>query len=159
MAILKAEELLLYKNEQTQMLYELEVSEVLANFGTIKEDGKIPTKHLEKYFSRKVVLKQILDELIKASLDRVQNNISVQKSVKANQVRLWISAGPVNEEMMDSTLELVGFRSKDHLYVEFKLESGEWPSAKEKIGSTLRDANRSQGCINLGNTCYMNASL
>jgi ubiquitin C-terminal hydrolase len=61
--------------------------------------------------------------------------------------------------MMDSTLEIVCFRSKDHLYVEFKLESGEWPSAKEKIGSNQRDANRSQGCINLGNTCYMNASL
>jgi len=45
------------------------------------------------------------------------------------------------------------------VFVEFKLESGEWPSDKENPASTAREASRTKGCANLGNTCFMNASL
>ena len=45
------------------------------------------------------------------------------------------------------------------VFVEFKLGSGEFPSDKENPAASTREASRTKGCANLGNTCYMNASL
>lgn len=50
-------------------------------------------------------------------------------------------------------------RSGDKVFVEFQLESRDWPSAQELVDKSESGSSRTKGCANLGNTCYMNSAL
>ena len=68
------------------------------------------------FFSRKSTLKTILEELVN-SFDNKQEH------------RLWDGTnGPVEEMHLQPTIEQVGLRGGSQVFIEFKLESGEWPS-------------------------------
>lgn len=54
---------------------------------------------------------------------------------------------------------MAGVRSGDKAYIEFQMESGDWPSAREMVDKNQSDASRTKGCANLGNTCYMNSAM
>ena len=43
---------------------------------------------------------------------------------------MWIGdEGPSDESQLEQSLEILGVRSGDKLFIEFMLESREWPSA------------------------------
>lgn len=63
----------------------------------------------------------------------------------------------VSDETLRQTLEEVGFKTRQGMYVMFKLESGEWPTDRQRPDAG--HLNKTLGCYNLGNTCYMNSAL
>ena len=148
-------EQLMYQNRSTKQVTEIEMEEINLRGGRIDDTGQPPNRQQEWYFSRKSTLGFVLEQLVTELGD--QNN--------TREFRLWGDRtgplkGSLQEDPLTLTIEEVGLKNHHEIFVEFKLESGEWPfEKKEHKGGNVRDTERTQGCSNLGNTCYMNASL
>jgi uncharacterized UBP type Zn finger protein len=69
------------------------------------------------------------------------------------------STDRVADDTLKKSLEEVGFKTRSGMFVMFKLESGEWPTDRQRIAQNGRALNRTLGCYNLGNTCYMNSAV
>jgi len=145
-------------DEQGQKLVvELETDEVLLKYGRIQDDAKQPPVLYEIYVSRKITIYSLL-KILAARLCTKPHDHFAECSI--NNTRLWDSVdSTLGEECHAQTLETTGLKVGTKILVEFKLESGEWPVGKEKITKTRSEASRSKGCTNVGNTCYMNASI
>ena len=79
---------------------------------------------------------------------------------RSRPFRVWVGEeGPLDETQVSVSLEAAGIRSNDKVFIEFMLESRVWPSARELVDKSQTEASRTKGCVNLGNTCYMNAAM
>ena len=131
---------------------ELEIELINLMCGRIQENGKVPAQVKDYFFSRKDDLKLVLHTLV-ADLKSKQ------------EFRLWDGdKGPMEgdvqmDDPLKQTIEQVGLQSGQKIFVEFKLENGEWPSGKVAEVEGTKKSERTKGCANLGNTCFMNASL
>ena len=59
-------DLLIYEDEEREMVYELEILPLLVGCGRIKDDGKVPTITRNGQFSRKTKLSELQTKLIEA---------------------------------------------------------------------------------------------
>jgi uncharacterized UBP type Zn finger protein len=141
----------------TKIVKEVEVDEINLKCGRIKDDGQIPvsSKLRDGYFSRKHNMLFVLNLLVDAFQNQQTKNEKDQK-----KYRFWNNEeGPLNEINYGQTLEQLGLKNGDKVYIEFQLESKIWPSALIPISSQQSSESRTKGCQNLGNTCYMNSAL
>lgn len=136
---------------------EVEVDEINLRCGRVKDDGQIPLRSAlrDGYFSRKHTMQFVLNLLVDAFQNQQTQN---EKNMK--KYRFWNSdEGPLDEINYGQTLEQLGLKNGDKVYIEFQLESKLWPSQLVPITSQQSSESRTKGCTNLGNTCYMNSAL
>lgn len=144
------------RDETNGLVRELEVDEIFIKCGRIQDSGKIPSSSLrDGAFSRKSTLRFVMGKLIGA----FENKQTLTE--KSKPARVWLGEeGPIaTEPELARTLEELGLRCGDKVFIEFMLESREWPSSKETVDKSQTDATRTKGCANLGNTCYMNSAM
>ena len=112
-------------------------------------------------FSRRTTIKQIADFL------------SMRLHIKLEDLRLWQCLEDSSLRLLDDevlNLEELGFRDDFSLLVEVRSRDGTWPEEITSICNNDRRASSAvassnvavrgvTGLNNLGNTCYMNASL
>ena len=147
-------ELLMHHDREARQITELEIEQVYLKCGKIQENGSAPQTYKDGFFSRKMPLREVLEQLVLAFENKQTKDQVTQ------EFRFWDSPdGYLGDEDLSRTIEEAGLKQGQKVLVEFKLGSGEYPSDKQTSGQLPKDASRTKGCANLGNTCYMNASL
>ena len=114
------------KDEKQGTIKELEVDEIFIKCGRILDDGKIPVvaSMRDGAFSRKALVSYVLGQMAGAF-----ENKQTLNEKKSKQFRIWVGEeGPLDEGQVNFTLEEAGIRSEEKVFVEFMLESREWPS-------------------------------
>ena len=127
--IVKSLDQLIVKDEANGVVRELEVDEVFIKCGRIRDDGKIPTMPLrDGAFSRKSMVSYVQEQLVTA----FENQQTLNE--KNKPYRIWIGEeSPLDPGQVNLSLEAAGLHTGDKVYIEFMLESREWPSARELI--------------------------
>ena len=117
---------MIVKDEHNGVVRELEVDEIFIKCGRIRDDGKIPANTLrDGAFSRKSLISYVQEQLVSAFENQQTQN------EKNKPYRIWIGEeGPIDQEQVNLSLEASGLHTGDKVYIEFMLESREWPSAR-----------------------------
>eukprot|EP00347_Sterkiella_histriomuscorum_P024260 403331751 len=128
----------------------LEIHELYLKFGQMQDNGEKPKMLYELNISRYLTL---LD--LKQIISQKQNISGLSK------MRMWQKNSRLieNEELHNYIKEFPGMRNGIKIYSEVLLENQNWPSDNRQIRKidNNRQTYKTTGCMNLGNTCYMNS--
>ncbi|TNV87076.1 hypothetical protein FGO68_gene9179 [Halteria grandinella] len=160
--------------------YELEVYPKFIYFEKINDKGerphqraiinqKIDPQYIKKsmksseklpFFELSVSRKTTFEEVLRIMSAKLQEN--------SKRGRLWIEDQVINGVKLAETLEEFGISAGQVIYAEYATNSNQWPTDSlvqlrqgtlGGVGEEGKEALKSNGLYNLGNTCYMNSAL